>query len=337
MPRPATADDGVAMELERVSAHAWAYVSPAYRFCDANAGFVSAGPGAVVDTLADLAHAGALKAAIAQVFATPPGWVVNTHEDLDHVFGNQVFAGAEVVGHRSLPERLPKAANPNRMRKTLDYSRNKLARLALSIWAPGALASVDQLGGDYDFTGVELVPPTRLVDDRLTLDLDGMALELTHVGPAHQEGDLLAHLPAEDVLFAGDIVFKNATPIGWRGTFDDWRRALAAIEAKAPARIVPGHGPVCGLDGVADTRAYIDHVEAEARPLFDAGVKELEAAQRIPLDRFADWHCPARLYPNVVRAYRGFRGEPADAPWNFLDLFNGMHKLARTRGLPVEY
>ncbi len=325
------------MELERVSAHAWAAVSPRYRFCDANSGFVAAGPGLVVDTQSDLAHARALQAAIAAVFAQAPGYVVNTHEDLDHVFGNQVFEGAEIVGHRSLPERLAKAANPNRMRKTIEYTRNKLARFALRIWAPGALAAVDQLGDDYDFTGVELVPPTRLVDDHLELALDGLVVDLVHVGPAHQEGDLLVHLPAEDVLFAGDIVFKNATPIGWRGSFDDWRRALAAIEARAPTRIVPGHGPVCGLDGVADTRAYIDHVEEHARPLYRDGVSALEAAKRIPLDRFAEWHCPARLYANVQRAYRGFRGEPPDAPWNFLDLFNGMHTVARARGLPIEY
>jgi glyoxylase-like metal-dependent hydrolase (beta-lactamase superfamily II) len=325
------------MELERVSEHVWAYVSPRYRFCDANAGFVAAGAGVVVDSLADLPHARALKDAIGAVFPAPPGLVVNTHEDLDHVFGNQVFEGAEVVGHRSLPERLPKAANPNRMRKTLGYTRNKLARLALALWAPGALAAVDQLGRDYDFTGVELVPPTRLVDDHLRLELDGLALELTHVGPAHQEGDLLVHLPAEGVLFAGDIVFKNATPIGWRGSFADWRRALDAIEVRAPKRVVPGHGPVCGLDGVRDTRAYIDHVEEHARPFFDAGVSALDAAKRIPLDGFADWHCPARLYANVLRAYRGFRGEAPDASWDFLDLFNGMHKVARTRKLPVEY
>ncbi len=336
MARPLTTGEG-AMELERVSEHAWAHVSPCYRFCDANSGFVAAAPGVVVDTQSDLAHARALKDAIAAVQPDPPGYVVNTHEDLDHVFGNQVFAGAEVVGHRSLPQRLPKAASPIRMRRTLEYSRNKLARLALRIWAPGALAAVDQLADDYDFSGVELVEPTRLVDDHLTLELDGLALELTHVGPAHQEGDLLVHLPGEQVLFAGDIVFKHATPIGWRGTFDDWRRALDVIEAKAPARIVPGHGPVCGLDGVADTRAYIDHVEGRARPLFDAGVPALEAAGRIPLERFAEWHCPARLYANVQRAYRGFRGDPPDAAWDFLDLFNGMHKLARARELPVEY
>ena len=325
------------MELERVSEHAWAAISPAYRFCDANAGFVAAGSGLVVDTLSDLAHAGALKAAIGRVFADPPGRVVNTHEDLDHVFGNQVFAGAEVIGHRSLPERMPKAASPIRMRRTMEYAGNKLARLGLRLFGPGALAAVDQLGDDYDFTGVELVPPTTLVDDRLALDLDGFPVELIHVGPAHQEGDLLVHLPGEGVVFTGDIVFKDATPIGWRGTFDDWRRALDRIEALAPQRVVPGHGPVCGLDGVADVRAYLDHVEAHARPLFDAGVKELEAAERIPLERFAHWHCPARLYANVLRAYRGFRGEAPDAPWNFLDLFNGMHKIARKRGLPVEY
>jgi glyoxylase-like metal-dependent hydrolase (beta-lactamase superfamily II) len=325
------------MSLERVSAHGWAFISPAYRFCDANAGFVSAAPGVVVDTQSDLAHARALKTAIAAVFDGSPGYVVNTHEDLDHVFGNQVFTGAEVVGHRSLPERLPKAANPNRMRKTMGYLKNPLVRFIFAITSPGALASVDQLEGEYDFTGVELVPPTRLVDEHLSLPLDGVSLELTHVGPAHQEGDLLVHLPDEGVLFAGDIVFKNATPIGWRGTFDRWRRALDAIEARAPERIVPGHGPVCGLDGVRDVRAYLDHVEEHARPLFDQGVKALEAAKRIPLGPFADWHCPARIYANVERAYRGFRGDPPDAPWNFVDLFNGMYKVANARRLPIEF
>jgi len=323
--------------LERLSAHAWASISPNRRLCDANAGFVAAGPGLVIDTLSDLAHARALRADIAEVFPRAPGLVVNTHEDLDHVFGNQVFAEAEILGHRSLPQRLPEAADPVRMARTLGYARKPISRALLRIVAPGTLAAVDQLAGAYDFAEIEVRPPTRLVDDRLGLELDGTAVALLHVGPAHLEGDLLVHLPADGVVFAGDIVFKEVTPIGWRGAFADWRRALATIEALAPRRIVPGHGPVCGLDGVHDVRTYLDHVEGTARAFFDAGLSEAEAAARIPLGRFASWHCPARLYANVARAYRGFRGEPPDRPWNFIALFNAMHRLARRRGWPLEF
>ncbi len=325
------------MRLERVSTNAYALIAPKNRLCDANSGFVASGVGLVVDTQSDLTHAGAVKAAIAEVSERPPGIVVNTHEDLDHVFGNQLFEGAEIIGHRSLPERLPHAADPKRMRRTLGYARNPLTRWAMRAAAPGALAAVMQLGGDYDFEGVRLVPPTRLVDKRLALHLDGLTVDLIHVGPAHQEGDLVVHLPQEDVVFAGDIVFAGCTPIGWRGTFDDWRRALDTIDALAPRAIVPGHGPVTGPEGTSDVRAYLDLVEAAARPHFDAGFDAFDAALRIELGRFTDWTCPARLYANVERAYRGFRGEPPDKPWNFFSLFNKMHRLAKARGLPLEF
>ncbi len=325
------------MRFEQVSASAYAAIAARNRLCDANSGFVARGLGLVVDTQSDLAHARALQAHIRGVFDGPPGLVVNTHEDLDHVFGNQVFAGAEVVGHRTLPARMPQAADPRRMARTLGYAKSPITRRVMGWLAPGALAAIDQLGGDYDFAGIRPVPPTRLVDDRLDLDLDGLAVELIHVGPAHQQGDLLVHLPAEGVVLAGDIVFRGCTPIGWRGTFADWRRALATLDDLRARVIVPGHGPVCGAEGTADVRAYIDHVEAAARPLFDAGVPAFEAATRIDIGPFAAWNVPARLYPNVERAYRGFRGDPPDKPWNFLRLFDRMHALAQARGWPLEF
>ncbi len=325
------------MRIEQVSPHAYAVVAEKNRLCDANSGLVAAGPGLVIDTQSDLGHARELQDLIAEVFARPPGLVVNTHEDLDHVFGNQLFDGAEIIGHRSLPERLPHAADPKRMARTVGYTKQPITGRVFRWLAPGAFAAVEQLGGDYDFAGIRLVPPTRLVDDRFSLNLDGFAVELIHVGPAHQEGDLLVHLPAERVVFAGDIVFRECTPIGWRGTFDDWRHALAAIDKLAPEVIVPGHGPVGRTDATGDVRAYLDHVENAARALYDEGVPALEAAMRIDITPFAHWSVPARLYPNVERAYRGFRGDPPDKPWNFFKLFNGMYRLAQARGLPLEF
>jgi hypothetical protein len=43
------------------------------------------------------------------------------------------------------------------------------------------------------------------------------------------------------------------------------------------------------------------------------------------------------LVINVERAYREFRGEPTDAPWDLPKIFDGMHHLATTRGLPTEF
>jgi len=68
-----------------------------------------------------------------------------------------------------------------------------------------AMASFATLLADWDFSGIELRPPTTLIDERLVLDLDGVAGEFLWVGPAPTAGDVIVHLPAERVVFTGDL------------------------------------------------------------------------------------------------------------------------------------
>src|SRR5262245_18342197 len=116
----------------------------------------------------------------------------------------------------------------------------------------------------WDFSGIELRPPMTLIDDRLDLDLDGIALQLLYVGPAHTGGDVIVHLPAQRVVFTGDILFRLCTPIGWEGTTDGWIAALDTIIALEPAVVVPGHGPLSGVEGPREMKAYLAYVRAEA-------------------------------------------------------------------------
>jgi len=50
---------------------------------------------------------------------------------------------------------------------------------------------------DYNFDGVELVLPTTVFDTRYELDLDGTEVHLIYVGPCHQVGDTIIHVPKE--------------------------------------------------------------------------------------------------------------------------------------------
>jgi glyoxylase-like metal-dependent hydrolase (beta-lactamase superfamily II) len=180
---------------------------------------------------------------------------------------------------------------------------------------------------DWDFTGIELVPPTTLLDDRLDLDLDGLRVELRYVGPAHTGGDVIVHLPAERVVFAGDVLFRLCTPIGWDGTYERWIAALDEIVALDPAVVVPGHGPLCGVEGPREMRDYLAHVRREARGYFDRELPVVEAAKRIDLGPWAAWTEPERIVFQVERAYREFRGESWDAPMDVNVLFAGMHEV----------
>ncbi|MFZ0529216.1 MAG: MBL fold metallo-hydrolase, partial [Propionicimonas sp.] len=89
-----------------MSEHCYAVLNDDNRVCDANSGLINLGGGVVVDTQSDLKHAREMIALFAQVWPAPPRYVVLSHEDIDHVAGNQLFENAEIIAHRTMPERM---------------------------------------------------------------------------------------------------------------------------------------------------------------------------------------------------------------------------------------
>lgn len=325
------------MRLEQVGNHCHAVLNDKNRLCDANSGYIGLGGGVVIDTQSDLGHARRMIELFGTVWKAMPTRVVNTHEDADHVWGNQLFAGAEIIAHRSVPERMKKVADPRETQRLQWALGNPFTRLLLWFTHPGVLAAGKQLREEYDFSGIELTPPNSLFDEKLVLELDGTEVHLLHVGPAHQMGDVIVHVPSERVVFAGDVLFRGCTPMGWAGSYENWLKCLVLLEGLRPEVIVPGHGPVCGLEGVRELRAYLQYVRAEARRFFDAGLSSLWASKKIDLGRYADWSAPSRVYFSVERAYREFRGEPPDAHWGLKATLNAMHAVMQARGMKVEF
>jgi len=283
-----------------------------------NSGFVNRGGGLVVDTFWDLPHTRKLLGTYAAVCKKPPRRLFNTHHNGDHCWGNQLLRDAEIIGHRLCAERV--ASESPEFMQTLKNapadSEAMVAELARQLAA-------------WDFTGIEATPPTTLFDERLDLDLDGTVVQLIYVGPAHTAGDAVAHVPEQGVVFAGDVVFRLCTPVGWEGTYERWIAALDLIDALAPELVVPGHGPVCGIDGVREMKAYLEYVRGECRRFFAADLPELEAAKRIDLGPYGGWSEPHRLVSQVYRAYRELRGEPFDAPIDLAKTFGDMLELRR--------
>jgi glyoxylase-like metal-dependent hydrolase (beta-lactamase superfamily II) len=313
------------VELRQIARDVWACLQPDRGLGTSNSGLVDRGGGLVVDTFWDLPHTRRLREAYGRVWKGPARRVVNTHHNGDHCWGNQLFPEAEILGHR-----LCAAA----------FGREQPAFMQALRSAAGSedpvLAALAARLADWDFTGIELRPPTTVFDDRLVLDLDGVAVHLIHVGPAHTAGDVIVHLPGAGVVFTGDVLFRLCTPIGWDGTYARWMAALDEIVALAPEVVVPGHGPLCGLEGPREMKAYLAYVLAESRRFFDMGLPVLDAARRIDPGPYAGWTEPERIVFQVERAYREFQGVPFDAPLDVTALFRGMYELGqgRERGVP---
>jgi glyoxylase-like metal-dependent hydrolase (beta-lactamase superfamily II) len=299
------------MELRAIAKDVWACLQPDRGWGWSNSGFVARGGGLVVDTLMDVKHTRRMIELYSGVSPQPARRLVNTHDNADHCWGNQLFRGAEIIGHRRCAEAMRKGIQPAAMQAMLDL-RNP---------SPGvAWFAAD--AREFDFRDVEVTPPTTLLDDRLDLDLGGRPCEIVYLGPAHTGSDVVVWLPEDRVLFTGDLLFRLCTPVGWEGSFANWIRALDRMLRLDPAVVVPGHGPVTDADGLRDFRGYLGFVRAESESAFARGLSEQEAARRIDLGPYAAWTQPERLVFNVARAYRELRGDPEDAPVNAVALLD---------------
>jgi glyoxylase-like metal-dependent hydrolase (beta-lactamase superfamily II) len=238
---------------------------------------------------------------------------------VDHCWGNQLLRQAEIYGHRFCAEAMLRDLQPETVQAMVDAPD----------LSPGLRWFADDVRA-FDFRDVEVTPPNRLVDDAgLTLELAGRPVELVYVGPAHTGGDLIVHLPEDGVVFAGDVLFRHCTPIGWEGTTEAWARALDRIAALEPRVIVPGHGEPCGPEGALELRDYLRYVFDEAKRFHAREIPAEEAARRIDLGPYARWTQPERLVFNVERAYRELRGGSWDEVVDAIPLFDAAVRLRR--------
>lgn len=131
---------------------------------------------------------------------------------------------------------------------------------------------------------------TEVFRDSLDLVIGGVRFEIRHPGRAHTPGDTFVWLPAQRVMFAGDIVFMDRmlgilpAPVSNAG---DWIKAFDAMAAMAPGIVVPGHGwPNSLSQATAQTRDYLLHLRDNVQKLVKAGGTMTEAA-RIDQSAFA--------------------------------------------------
>lgn len=82
---------------------------------------------------------------------------------------------------------------------------------------------------------------------------------------------------------------------------------------------------------------YLMYVRDAARPYFDEGILSLEAAKRIEFGPYSEWKAPSRLYFQVERAYREFRGEPEDAPWDWRETFDNIYEISKAKGIDQQF
>ncbi|HKU36714.1 MAG TPA: MBL fold metallo-hydrolase [Polyangiales bacterium] len=221
---------------------------------------------------------------------SPIQYIVNTHYHYDHAQGNELYPEARIVAHHSVPE--------------------------LMIAQEGEYWSRHYAG----------LPSELIPDAGQRLQLGNTEIVLRHLGTGHTHGDLIAYLPAHDVLATGDLFFHTYYP------FFDLSKAgvslsglIRAIDILvkdyAGARVVPGHGPLASTEDLARYAQYLRELRDRVAGCIARGESEDHAVASIELpkrrvlpsfhDRRVSW---ATRETNIRAAYRLLKAEPSAQP-----------------------
>ncbi|MDJ0821650.1 MAG: MBL fold metallo-hydrolase [Paracoccaceae bacterium] len=166
------------------------------------------------------------------------------------------------------------------------------------------------------FQGHEEIPgltwPTTTFTGRMSVYLGKRRVDLMQVGRAHTAGDIVIHVPDQNVMFTGDIVEYHSACYCGDGHLREWPATLESIRAFGPDAIAPGRGDAlvgtdmvtAALDNTADfvTSTY----RSVARVAQGGGtLKQAMAACRAACDpKFGDYAIYEHCLPfNVSRAF----------------------------------
>lgn len=311
---------GYTKGLHDVGNGCWAYLQPDGGWGWSNAGLIDGdGVSLLVDTLFDLPLTRDMLASMRGVTdRSPIATAVNTHANGDHCYGNaELDRGVEIVATAAAAHEMTEV--PPSTMAAMTKAEGEVGDLFRHFF------------GAFQFEGIEQVLPSRTFSGHLDLDVGHRRVELVEVGPAHTNGDLLVFVPDAGVVYTGDILFSQGTPIAWAGPLSNWVAAFDVILASDAAVVVPGHGPIADRATVAEAREYLVFVEQEARERFDAGVDAWDAARDIAKQlgtggrHFDRWGEAARLSVNVDTAYRSF--DPTHVGAGGVDRFRRMVSL----------
>jgi cyclase len=226
-----------------------------------------------------------------KVSQAPAAGALDTHYHYDHSLGNAFYGanGIQLWGHASLPQRITESYSAMQAMERSTFLApfekrvNEAKSEAQKQHADGDLR---MFGSIFDFVRKSpLTLPNRLLDPAtLPLNVDLGHFPIT-IGayPGHSGTDLVIRAPEQKVVYAGDLLFSGSYPATFdpKATISGWRATLKTFASWEQGTIfVPGHGQICGQEGVQRLRDVFDDLSEQSEKMYKAGVPATEAGDQ---------------------------------------------------------
>jgi len=258
---------------------------------DPNTGVIIGDDGVmVIDTQATPYMAQKVLDKIREVTDKPIKYILLSHYHAVRVLGAAAYEAENIIASRLTYELIEE-------RGQFDYD-SELGRF------PRLFEGADSIPG--------LTWPSIVFDGKITIDLGNCPVEIWSPGKGHTQGDTIAWLPDQKILYAGDLVEYGATPYTGDAHLTDWPATLDALRALNPEKLVPGRGDAlmnaqqCE-EAMSSTQAFLTDLFETAKKSRESGKslnETFDAVKAVMDPKFGDWVIYEHCMPfDVARAY----------------------------------
>lgn len=178
----------------------------------------------VIDAKMDENSVDAVIAEIAKITDKPIKYLVNTHSDGDHVWGNQYF-----------PQTVTFVAHENCRKEFFHKQRN---------------------GNESNWNKPELAPfvPSLTFLEKMNIYLGTKKVELWYFGVGHTTGDIVVYFPEEKTAFIGDQIFLTRPQLihSYKGgnSFGHVKALTKMLETLDAEKFCSGHSVIADRETI---------------------------------------------------------------------------------------
>ena len=252
------------------------------------------------------------------VSQVPVKGALDTHYHFDHSMGNAFYGanGVPLWAHASVAQRIvesyaplqgaDKAAVLGPFEKRVQDAKSDTERQH----SQSDLKAITELFQVANSSVLALpnhpLDPAKLP---ISIDLGGLTAVLESY-PGHSGTDIIVRVPNQNVVYTGDLLFSGFYPVCFdeKATISVWRDTLKTFASfDKDTLFVPGHGQICGQEGIASIREVFDDIAEQAHKMYQAGVPTNEAQNRYAVpDKFKNFPIYAwgfTIGPTIAKLY----------------------------------
>ena len=229
--------------------------------------------------------------ALRMVSQVPVKGALDTHYHFDHSMGNAFYGanGVAIWAHAAAARRIVESyALMQGAEKDVALApfQKRIKDAKSDLERAHAQSDLNAVTGVFQIANATVLAlPNHPIDAAklsMTMDLGGLTAVVESY-PGHSGTDMIVKVPEQNVVYTGDLLFSGWYPVCFdeKATISGWRDTLKKFAAlDKDTLFVPGHGQICGQEGIATIREVFDDIAGQAEKMYKAGVPVEEAQHR---------------------------------------------------------